>query len=197
MNTILRLSLLLTHLIVSTTSFSVGSSLLKNKTPSSRRPHEIVLHSTTTDLETKIVAPNQSFRDTQNGELSMVTFNMLAPFYNSLSFENLQQRETFAQQDRQTRVPLAINMAKQANADILCLQEVEGLEHEPILKQLLAEPYSDSIEGYDSLLWTPLLPNRPGDIVGVCVAWRSKKHKVSSFFFALFQVISIHPSIHF
>jgi mRNA deadenylase 3'-5' endonuclease subunit Ccr4 len=126
------------------------------------------------------VAPDQSFRETTQGELSVVTFNMLAPFYNSLAIDDWQQREAFAKEDRATRVPLAVQMAKQANGDILCLQEVEGgPELEPILAKLLAEPYGDT-QGYDSFLWAPLMPKRIGDVVGLCVAWRSQRHRVST-----------------
>jgi endonuclease/exonuclease/phosphatase family metal-dependent hydrolase len=133
-----------------------------------------------------VVLPGQSFRETSVGELSVVSFNMLAPFYHSLGVDDWQERERFATQDRLTRVPLAVQMAQQANADILCLQEVEGgPEHEPMLKELLAKSYdcvdgstTTSTPGYDSMLWSPLLPNREGDVVGLCIAWRSQKHRL-------------------
>lgn len=131
----------------------------------------------TTDTTTNIVFPNSSFRKTLDHEVSVASFNMLAPFYNSLALLDWEAREPFAEQDRTNRVPLAIQMAKQTNADVLCLQEVEGLQHESRLKQLLMEPHKD-MDGYDSLLWAPLMPKREGDIVGLCVAWRSKKHTV-------------------
>jgi hypothetical protein len=172
------------------TSFPIRSSLVQPRTGSWSSSSETLLGSsssttaaekttTTTTTTTNIVTPNQSFRETKQGELSVVTFNMLAPFYNSLAIDDWQQREAFAKEDRATRVPLAVQMAKQANGDILCLQEVEGgPELEPILATLLAEPYGDT-RGYDSFLWAPLMPKRIGDVVGLCVAWRSQRHRVS------------------
>jgi hypothetical protein len=165
------------------TSFPIRSSLQPRT--GSWSSSETLLGSSSTAVETtttttNIVAPNQSFRETTQGELSVVTFNMLAPFYNSLAIDDWQQREVFAKEDRATRVPLAVQMAKQANGDILCLQEVEGgPELEPILATLLAEPYGDT-QGYDSFLWAPLMPKRIGDVVGLCVAWRSQRHRVST-----------------
>jgi hypothetical protein len=85
--------------------------------------------------------------------LSVVTFNMLAPFFNSLAIDDWQQREAFAKEAHATRVPLAVQMAKQANGDILCLQTFEGdPKLEPILlATLLAKPIG-KIQGYDSFL---------------------------------------------
>jgi endonuclease/exonuclease/phosphatase family metal-dependent hydrolase len=119
------------------------------------------------------------------GEVSIVTMNILAPFYNALAVENWDDRMDFLKKDRTERVPLAINMAKQHNADILCLQEVEGGtdELESVLKHLLAEPLTvddgnHKLEGYDMFLWSSLLPNRADNVVGNCVAWRSSRHKL-------------------
>jgi len=126
--------------------------------------------------DTSVLSPGQSFPKSAAGEFSMVTFNMLAPLYNSLDIESLEEREAFAQQDRETRLPLAIEMAKQTNADLLCLQEVEGgPQFEPRLQELLAEN-----DGYDSYLWSPLLPKKPDHIVGLCFAWRSTKLKLEA-----------------
>ena len=192
MNLILSWLVLLVAFVVAA-SFSICS--VSNRGTPSRR-HHLGLQQ---ELQTKepsicigkdsmktstaqILAPHEKFRTTQNGELSIVTFNMLAPFYNSLQFEKFKQQEEFARKDRQSRVPLSIEMAKGPNADILCLQEVEGgPEFEPKLKELLAQTCVDGREGYDSYLWTPLMPNRSTDVVGLCVAWRSSKYRVSSF----------------
>jgi mRNA deadenylase 3'-5' endonuclease subunit Ccr4 len=136
-----------------------------------------------------------------------------------------QRREQFLFHDRTVRVPLAIQMAKRTNADILCLQEVEGGGydddiHRRRLEALLQvdeivgvpllmkdeinneESYittstttgSSTIDstsrtatttttrticGYDSFVWVPLMPNNNrGDIVGLCIAWRSHRHSL-------------------
>jgi mRNA deadenylase 3'-5' endonuclease subunit Ccr4 len=128
--------------------------------------------STSTTTTNNIIAPNHPFRDTNPGEVSIVSYNMLAPFYAGLNISDWKERQEFMDQDRADRVPMAIDMACQANADILCLQEVEGLEHEPKLRELMAAA------DYDSLVWTPLMPKRTGDVVGLCIAWKSRKHKV-------------------
>lgn len=129
---------------------------------------------------TTVVLPQDAFRDTQRGEVSTVSCNLLAPFYNSLAIGDFEKREPFAENDRVSRIPLAFDMAKRCNGDILLLQEVEGgSKHEPHLQELLAQPASNGCEGYDSFLWAPLLPNRPDHIVGVCIAWRSKRHKMT------------------
>lgn len=135
---------------------------------------------TGTTRQHHIVYPGSSFRKTRDGELSIVSFNMLAPFYHSLAIDDFQERENFVDEDRNVRVPMAIKAVKQTNADVLCLQEVEGgPDYESNLRKLLSEPVSDTIEGYDAMFWVPLLPNRQGEIVGLCVAWRSQKHRVS------------------
>ena len=133
--------------------------------------------------EIHIIKPNECFRDTLPGEVSIVTMNILAPTYNSLAVENWKERIDFLQEDRKHRMPLALQMAKQYNADVLCLQEVEGGndELETELKQLLMSPSqvgNKKIQGYDTFLWTSLLPNRADHVVGNCVAWRSDRHKL-------------------
>ena len=151
------------------------------------------------DDDIQIIKPNGRFRDTKIGEVSIVTMNVLAPAYNSLAIENWKQRIQFLEEDRKHRVPLAIEMAKQYNADILCLQEVEGgtndLESE--LKRLLLLPtttsaYEDDKDdkdesnksvinmGYDKFIWSSLLPNRDDNVVGNCIAWRSDRHELVS-----------------
>jgi len=143
-----------------------------------------------------VVPPNEGFRNTSltGGELSIVSLNLLAPFYNSLGLSKNTsdyERWEFLHRDRTERVPEAISMAKNANADILCLQEIEGgqlgtndegerqftLRDE--IKGWLAENTEVGetfFEGYDSFVWSPLNPNnKRGDVVGLCVAWRSKK----------------------
>jgi cap-snatching RNA endonuclease len=125
-----------------------------------------------------IIKPGESFRNTESGELSVCSFNMLAPAYHWIGHEDAEQMKA---RDRQARIPLSIAMAKQSNADILLLQEVEGGEEEfeLRLKQLLSTPIGD-IEGYDEYIWAALHPNRRGDLVGLAVAWRSNKHMLIS-----------------
>jgi hypothetical protein len=137
-----------------------------------------------------VVLPGHAFPDTKPGELSVTSCNLLAPFYHSLALDDLAAREDFATADRLERFPLALKLAKQTNADILLLQEVEGgALHEPQLEALLGEPTTSSsssstpstiIPGYDSYLWAPLLPNKPEHVVGLCIAWRSSKHRLES-----------------
>lgn len=133
--------------------------------------------STQQTSEATVVPPMGSFRDTVAGELSVVSLNILAPSYHWLGV-NEDEKDTRIEQDRQSRVPLAIDLAKRSNADILCLQEVEGQNCETHLKEMLAKPWENR-EGYDSYLWSALHPSRKGDVVGLCVAWRSRKHNVS------------------
>ena len=56
--------------------------------------------------------------------------NLLAPFYNSLQLPRKTttdyERWEFLNNDRTQRVPKSIEMAKRTNADVLCLQEIEG-----------------------------------------------------------------------
>lgn len=127
-----------------------------------------------------IIPPGETFRETKPGEVSVASCNVLAPFYNSLALEEEEFREPFADADREDRFPLAMEMAKQSNPDILLLQEVEGGPiHEARLKELLQQPFftrTHIAPGYDSYLWVPLLPEHDFDIVGLCIAWRSSKH---------------------
>jgi endonuclease/exonuclease/phosphatase family metal-dependent hydrolase len=130
------------------------------------------------NISPTILLPGECFRDTDAGELSVVSLNILAPSYHWLGVEG---NDNLIQQDRMYRVPMAIRMAKQLNADVLCLQEVEGgnavLENS--LREVLEET-QNGIDGYDSYLWSALHPNRRGDVVGLCVAWRSMKHNLIS-----------------
>ena len=126
----------------------------------------------------EIIRPGEAFRDTQPGELSVVSLNILAPSYHWLGTQN-DEKDSLVEHDRLNRVPMAIRLAKQSNADILCLQEVEGGSNEKLLKEILEEPQNGRA-GYDSYLWSALHPNRKGDVVGLCVAWRSMKHNLIS-----------------
>jgi hypothetical protein len=103
-------------------------------------------------------------------------------------------QQDFLKQDRSMRMPQVIRMAKQTNADIFCLQESEGtynnqhhddditikhnhglsLQVEELLAQNKVYRVNSSddetttivIEGYDSYVWCPLMPNnKRGDIV--------------------------------
>lgn len=138
---------------------------------------------TTTTLEESIelVRPNGSFRDTVAGEVSVASLNLLAPFYHWIGCDDAAER---AEQDRRDRTPLSIRLATQTNADILCLQEVEGGETrlESLLEQELRKDCVNNknvvVPGYDRHVWTPLYPDRRNDVVGLCVAWRSDKHMV-------------------
>ena len=128
-------------------------------------------------MSTLIIKPGQSFRTTQSGELSVCSFNLLAPSYHWIGHEEEEQKK---EHDREQRIPFAIDMAKRTNADVLLLQEVEGGElFEPRLKQLLGTPMG-TMDGYDQFQWAALHPNRNGDIVGLAVAWRSSKHMLIS-----------------
>jgi endonuclease/exonuclease/phosphatase family metal-dependent hydrolase len=138
--------------------------------------------------------------------------NLLAPFYHALGIDGEalspetlnRQRQDFMVRDRIERIPMAIRMAKQTNADILCLQEIEGeIRHhsgsphdgseqcnhhhgwnpqvEEWLKQDELYGTNTFVQGYDSFVWNPLNPNnRRGDPVGLCIAWRSHRHKLLS-----------------
>ncbi|KAG7363623.1 hypothetical protein IV203_026984 [Nitzschia inconspicua] len=182
-----------------------------------------------------------SFPNATTGSVSVTSMNLLAPFYHALSAAKLvdvnedevneddnskdestntkidfidgeQQYDKFLAQDRIERVPMSIRMAKQTNADILCLQEIEGTSTTaPLTTTEITSPGSGSInkglearlesllarnelyhhvsregvekelfvKGYDSYVWTPLMPNnKRGDIVGLCVAWRSHRHSL-------------------
>jgi endonuclease/exonuclease/phosphatase family metal-dependent hydrolase len=175
-----------------------------------------------TDPHPFATAPVGSFLNTTNGQLSVASLNLLAPFYHALSLnyssllssddrddedKKQQVKESFLKQDRLERVPMAVRMAKQTNADILLLQEIEGSSSHDLeqpsnvlnhglstqMEALLAQdeeyqiPDSDSktlsqtlhIQGYDSYVWTSLMPNNKwGDPVGLCVAWRSQRHSM-------------------
>ena len=133
--------------------------------------------------------------------------NLLAPFYNSLGLPQKTttdyERWEFLNNDRTKRVPVAIQMAKNTNADVLCLQEIEGgklgeagasegqeFTLRDDIREWLAESTTTTtsdggkittttMEGYDSFVWSPLNPNnKRGDVVGLCIAWRSKKHSM-------------------
>jgi Endonuclease/Exonuclease/phosphatase family len=91
-------------------------------------------------------------------------------------------RAAVAKQDRLVRFPQAIELAKAHNADILCLQEVEGgPEFEPRLQELLSSSSANQ-QGYDAMVFSALHPNRSfdRDVVGLCVAWRSGRHRLVS-----------------
>lgn len=155
-----------------------SSSLFKSKSHRTRQYAASTETGESTDEKVAtIVPPSGSFRDTLAGELSVTSLNILAPSYHWLGLDE-NEKATRIEEDRQDRVPLAIDLAKRTNADILCLQEVEGEGSETYLKELLAKPL-ENFAGYDSYLWSALHPSRKGDVVGLCVAWRSQKHNVS------------------
>ena len=157
----------------------LSDSLIRSSTATLLREDSPLESSLGSTDHVKVILPGNAFRNTKFGELSVASCNLLAPFYHSLALQNVPARDEFAQQDRSVRFPLAIKMAKQSNADVLLLQEIEGGSlYEPTLQQLLKEQISDDIAGYDSYLWMPLLPNKPDHHVGLCVAWRSQKHEL-------------------
>ena len=141
-----------------------------------------------------IIPPIGSFRDTGPGEISIVSMNVLAPTYHALE-HSLDKRDDMAEKDRRNRYPKAISTAISKNADILCLQEVEGGQPEftELLKSCLLqqpqqqvdEEYGEKkrLRGYDAHVWSPLQPNSNSkqDPVGLCVAWRSDRHRLVSF----------------
>jgi Endonuclease/Exonuclease/phosphatase family len=145
-----------------------------------------------------VVAPGRSFRNTVAGEVSILSYNVLAPSYFAIGSEKLavglngetscppsvqeSMRAAVAKQDRLVRFPQAIELAKAHNADILCLQEVEGgPEFEPRLQELLSSSSANQ-QGYDAMVFSALHPNRSfdRDVVGLCVAWRSSRHRLVS-----------------
>jgi hypothetical protein len=157
-----------------------------------------------------IIPPNEGFRNTKASggtEVSIASMNLLAPFYNSLGLPQKTttdyERWEFLNNDRTKRVPVAIQMAKNTNADVLCLQEIEGgklgeagasegqeFTLRDDIREWLAESTTTTtsnggkittttMEGYDSFVWSPLNPNnKRGDVVGLCIVWRSKKHSL-------------------
>jgi endonuclease/exonuclease/phosphatase family metal-dependent hydrolase len=121
------------------------------------------------------ISPHESFRNTISGELTVVSLNCLAPSLFGLD-PNIDE-----DQDRMTRYPKAVELATRLNADVLCLQEVEGgtnnnLQHHTQLEHLLQQD-SNNNNNYE-FHWVPLHPKRKEmEIVGLCVAW--KPHKLS------------------
>jgi len=90
------------------------------------------------------------------------------------------------QHDRTHRIPQALAQVKQHNADILCLQEVEGGQEQ--LDGLLAthlptnqtrrDNNNTTRTGYDAHVWSPMHPQRSNDLVGLAVAWRSHRFEL-------------------
>jgi endonuclease/exonuclease/phosphatase family metal-dependent hydrolase len=145
----------------------------------------------------QVILPGSAFGASGPGEVSVVSMNVLAPSYHYLSLVDPQERMAAIQHDRQTRVPLAFQMAKQTNADVLCLQEVEQYSytykhkdkykdkdkykynntHDETLESLLAPEYN-------AHFWSPLQPPKSTTdetsdcVVGLCVAWKSSKHRL-------------------
>ena len=154
--------------------------------------------STATVVDCDIIPPSGYFRDTQDGEFSIVSYNALAPFYHALRLPE-EERANALQCDRRDRVPLSLDVAKQCCADILCLQEVE----QEGLAAHLSRPFSlndetieRTIPGYDMCLWTPMNPKRVDvDPVGVAMAWRSDKFTcVSKDMFRRGMVLSLQET---
>ena len=133
----------------------------------------------TTTAAASIILPNQTFRDTQPGELSVVSLNILAPSYHWIGHgDDEDERDRIANKDRHQRVPKSIQQAARTNADILCLQEVEGgPKYEPLLREWLD---SGSSSTKYEFVWSALHPNRRGDVVGNCIAWKPKKYDLIS-----------------
>ena len=195
---ILRCSVLVALLSV----FTKGPvTRVSSFTTTAKPPISTATASTINTQQIVVVPPNDSFRETSSngGEVSIASFNLLAPFYNSLGLpQNTTDydRVKFLEKDRLERVPRSIQIAKQTNADILCLQEVEGGglsittrtdgdEEKEIftirdeIRGWLAEKTETDGKGYDSVVWSQLNPNnKRGDMVGLCVAWRSQKHSL-------------------
>jgi mRNA deadenylase 3'-5' endonuclease subunit Ccr4 len=135
-----------------------------------------------TKAKASIMVPREPFHDTQSEEISIVSCNLLAPTLHSLNFPAA-EREVWAMEDRKERVPKAFSMVKRLNADILCLQEVEGgLEYRESLQQLLMDNEcvdgTEIAAGYDQFVWSRLHPKREGEVVGLCVAWRARRFTV-------------------
>lgn len=129
----------------------------------------------------EIVPPMGAFRNTNIGEVSITSMNILAPTYHALE-KPLLEKEHFVASDRNNRYVKAISMAKQTNADILCLQEVEGGTEElnAHLTSCLAKDNISGSRPYDGCVYSPLFPNRQLDTVGLCLAWRTDRHRLVS-----------------
>ena len=141
----------------------------------------------------QIIPPNGRFPSTtgMNGAFSIVSYNALAPSYHALRLRHatVEERTLAIQEDRMARVRTGLERVKAIQADILCLQEVEGgAECLPVLRDILAAPVQEvvvddqdgsttiTLPGYDQLLWTPMHPKRlDQDVVGLAIAWRSDK----------------------
>ena len=143
-------------------------------------------------LSIKIVNPGESFRETLSScqneeEFSIVSYNMLAPYYAGLAYQgNWHEQQQFLEEDRRDRIPQAVKLIKSTNADIICLQEVEGRlpEYEHRLRELLNNSSGDGDDQHNQqtsyeMVWYPLLPQRTGDIVGLCVVWKSNKFQLT------------------
>ena len=146
-----------------------------------KEEHPVKLESDTTAAintvnANKWLLPHESFRTTQTihyGELSVVSLNVLAPSLYCLD----PKLESNIHNDREVRYKQSIYKAIQTNADVLCLQEVEGsLEttsiHNVRLKSILNE------HNYN-YIWKPLHPKRADktECVGLCIAWKNSKRK--------------------
>jgi len=125
-----------------------------------------------------VLPPDASFPTSEPHQVSVVSYNLLAPYYNTLS-EPLETRPTVYQKDFE-RYEVSIQKALSTKADILCLQEVEDTE---ILKNLLTNA------GY-KYFWSPLV-NRPEDPVGLALCFPSAWHNVESVSFRRGNVVHL------
>ena len=147
------------------------------------RTTETTTTRTTTECRVQTVQPGDCFRDTVVGqEVSIVSLNLLAPSYHFLGqSDNNNDDAALEASDRAQRIPQSIESAKQSNADILLLQEVEGEAHEDLLRECLQRRLpNDNQPGYDAYCWSALHPDRPADSVGLAVAWRSSRYQLVS-----------------
>lgn len=153
-------------------------------------------HDGITTAKVTIVPAGESLpvTDADRAELSVASMNTLAPSYHYMAARSKRKdteedenddedeslRQALEDQDRSNRVPMALDVAKRVNADILLLQEVEGREHEPFLARCLESSCSNGLPGYDQHVWSALYPNRQDDVVGNAVAWRSDRFRLVS-----------------
>lgn len=125
------------------------------------------------DSNVEIINPRDSFRETKPDELSVVSFNVLAPSYHCIGNSD----DGTIQVDRTVRLPQSYAWAQTLNADVLLLQEVEeGTLHLP---------------GYD-YYWSLLRPHQEEDRVGLAVAWKTSKYSlVQSQSFSRGQIVQL------
>lgn len=123
-----------------------------------------------------IVGADGQFSRDDDSLVSVVSMNILAPFYQHLGLVRRNQTELaqeMIRNDRLLRVPCALKQATNSRPDIILLQEVEG-GNQP---DLLAEATLKEL-GYNGYVWSSLYPDKAverNDCVGLAVAFDSNR----------------------